>query len=88
MRRRQLVEIEDLAWCPRAVRDGGTDWLRFIADSTRMFSAVVPKIYLEDELRELVARVPGFETFTWDIGTTSLKGMPSGIPHLVGIPNN
>lgn len=257
MRRRQLVEIEDLAWCPRAVRDGGTDWLRFIADTTRMFSAVVPKIraamqgvgtdhvldlcsggggawltlepdlaktgplqvslsdkypnleafrymharsggrlayrteeidatrvpaeldgvrtifnafhhfppdvavailadavrkrrpivivepvsnrwpgligmplqipivllltpfvrpfrwsrllwtyplpaipllvcfdgtmsmlriYLEDELHELVARVPGFETFTWDIGTTSLKGMPSGITHLVGIP--
>lgn len=44
MRRRQLVEIEDLAWCPRAVRDGGTDWLAFIANMTRVFSAVAPKI--------------------------------------------
>ena len=44
MRRRQLVEIEDLEWCPRAVRDGGTDWLAFIANTTRMFSAVAPKI--------------------------------------------
>jgi hypothetical protein len=44
VRRRQLVEIEDLAWCPRAVRDGGTDWLGFMANTTRLFSAVAPKI--------------------------------------------
>jgi hypothetical protein len=44
MRRRQLVEIEDLAWCPRIVRDGGTDWLGFMANTTRVFSAVAPKI--------------------------------------------
>ena len=44
MRRRQLVELEDLAWCPRAVRDGGTDWLGFIFNMTRMFSSVAPKI--------------------------------------------
>jgi hypothetical protein len=259
MRRRQVVEIEDLPWCPRAIRDGGTDWLRFMADTTRMFSAAAPKIraamqatgtdqvldlcsggggawltlgpdlakggpvhvslsdkfpnldafrymqtqsggrlgfhteeidatrvpsqlrgvrtifsafhhfppdlaieiladavrqrraivivepvsnrlpalvgmplhfvalflltpfvrpfrwsrlfftyllpaipvliwfdgtmsmlriYLADELRELVARVPGSETFTWDIGTTPLKGMPSGLTHLVGIPKS
>lgn len=44
MRRRQLVEIEDLAWCPRAVRDGGTDWLGFMANTTGMFDAVAPKI--------------------------------------------
>jgi hypothetical protein len=257
MRRRQVIEIEDQPWCPRGVRDGGTDWLRFIADSTRMFSAIVPKlraamqaantdkildlcsggggawltleadlaqtgplhvslsdkypnvdafrymhaqsngrigflaeevdgtrvpahldgvrtifsafhhfppelateiltdavrqrraivivepasnrwpglvgmplqiivvllltpfvrpfrwtrlfwtyivpaipflvffdgtmsmlrIYMPDELRELVARVPGHETFTWDIGTTPIKGMPSGLTHLVGTP--
>ena len=44
MRRRQLIEIEDLVWCPRAVRDGGTDWLGFIANATRVFSCVAPKI--------------------------------------------
>jgi hypothetical protein len=44
MRRRQLVELEDLSWCPRAVRDGGTDWLAFVANGTRVFSAVAPKI--------------------------------------------
>jgi hypothetical protein len=44
MRRRQLVELEDLAWFPRAVRDGGTDWLGFMANLTGMFSPVAPKI--------------------------------------------
>lgn len=44
VRRRQLVEIEDLAWCPRAVRDGGTDWLGFMANKTGIFAAVAPKI--------------------------------------------
>jgi hypothetical protein len=44
VRRRQLVEIEDLAWCPRAVRDGGTDWLGFMANMTGFFSPVAPKI--------------------------------------------
>jgi hypothetical protein len=38
------VELEDLPWCPRAVRDGGTDWLAFMANTTRVFSAVAPKI--------------------------------------------
>jgi len=44
MRRRQLVELEDLPWCPRAVRDGGTDWLGFIANTTHAFDRVAPKI--------------------------------------------
>jgi len=44
MRRRQLIEIEDLTWCPRAVRDGGTDWLGFMANGTGIYSAVAPKI--------------------------------------------
>jgi hypothetical protein len=44
VRRRQLVELEDLRWCPRAVRDGGTDWLAFIANASRVFSAIAPKI--------------------------------------------
>jgi SAM-dependent methyltransferase len=40
----QLMEIEDYDWCPRAVRDGGTDWLGFMANLTRAFDAVAPKI--------------------------------------------
>jgi hypothetical protein len=44
MRRRQLVEIEDLPWCPRAVRDGGTDWLAFMANSTNAFAPAAPLV--------------------------------------------
>ena len=44
MRRRQLVELEDLAWWPRAVRDGGTDWLAFMANRTGAFTACAPRI--------------------------------------------
>jgi hypothetical protein len=44
VRRRQLLELEDLAWCPRAVRDGGTDWLAFMANTSKVFSAMAPKI--------------------------------------------
>jgi hypothetical protein len=44
MRRHQLVEIEDLGWCPRAVRDGATDWLGFMMNITDVFARVVPKI--------------------------------------------
>ena len=44
MKRRQVVEIEDLEWCPRAVRDGGTDWLAFMANTAGMFAGAAPKI--------------------------------------------
>lgn len=44
MRRRQLIELEDQPWCPRAVRDGGTDWLAFMANATRVFAPAAPKI--------------------------------------------
>lgn len=44
VRRLQLVELEDLPWFPRVVRDGGTDWLRFMADLTRVFDRVAPLI--------------------------------------------
>lgn len=42
MRRRQLVELEDLAWFPRVIRNGGTDWLGFMANHTPMFAGVAP----------------------------------------------
>lgn len=44
MRRRQFVELEDLPWCPRAVRDGGTDWLAFVAGMTRVFDEAATPI--------------------------------------------
>lgn len=44
MRRMQVVELEDLRGFPRAIRDGGTDWLRFMADVTRAFDAIAPKV--------------------------------------------
>ena len=44
MRRRQLVELEDLAWFPPAIRNGGTDWLAFMANHTNMFAAAAPHI--------------------------------------------
>lgn len=44
MRRRQLIEIEDQPWCPRPVRDGGTDWLGFMANALGSFVPAAPKI--------------------------------------------
>ena len=44
MKRRQAVEFEDLEWCPRAVRDGGTDWLAFMANASGLFAGAAPKI--------------------------------------------
>src|SRR6187549_1380189 len=44
MRRRQLVELEDLAWFPSAIRNGGTDWLAFMANHTGMFAAAASHI--------------------------------------------
>jgi hypothetical protein len=39
MRRVQLIEIEDLPWCPAVVRDGGTDWLAFMFNATHGYAA-------------------------------------------------
>jgi hypothetical protein len=44
MRRRQLVELEDLSWCPAVVRDGGTDWLAFMANGTGVFSSAAVRL--------------------------------------------
>jgi hypothetical protein len=44
------------------------------------------RLYLADELRELVDTVPEHETFDWDIGSTTLFGTRFGLTHLVGIP--
>lgn len=44
MRRHQLVELEDLPGCPRAMRDGGTDWLRAMMNWTNVFASAAPKL--------------------------------------------
>jgi hypothetical protein len=44
MRRVHLLELEDHPWCPKPVRDGGTDWLGFMSNATRVFDLVAPKI--------------------------------------------
>ncbi|MGF6545425.1 class I SAM-dependent methyltransferase [Paraburkholderia youngii] len=51
MRRLHLLEIEDQPWCPRALRDGGTDWLHFLANSHKGFNVIAGK------LREAMRRV-------------------------------
>lgn len=49
MRRRHLVEIEDLDWCPQTLRDGATDFLRFALTTAKPYSVVAP--LLADALR-------------------------------------
>jgi hypothetical protein len=49
MRRVHLLEIEDQPWCPRLIRDGGTDWLHFMANTHKAFNAIAPK--LRDAMR-------------------------------------
>jgi hypothetical protein len=44
------------------------------------------RLYLEDELHELVRGVPGYERFEWDIGSTRAHGIPVGLTHLIGTP--
>ena len=33
-----------MSWCPKAVRDGGTDWLGFVANVSRLFSSAAPQL--------------------------------------------
>lgn len=42
MRRFQLVEIEDLPWCPASIRDSLTDYLQFTFERTRPYARALP----------------------------------------------
>lgn len=42
MRRFHLFEIEDAPWCPRATRDGATDYLQFVLDRFNPYARVAP----------------------------------------------
>jgi len=50
MRRLHLLEIEDQPWCPRAIRDGATDYLRLAMRLGRAYESVAAR------LREAVER--------------------------------
>ena len=49
IRRFQLVELEDLAWFPRVIRDLATDYLQFMETKMALHRPVVP--LLADALR-------------------------------------
>lgn len=49
MRRLHALEIEDQAWCPRAVRDGITDYLQFVLATAKPYEVVIP--HLAEALR-------------------------------------
>jgi len=51
MPRFHLLEIEDQPWCPTIVRDGSTDYLRFVIEKSRPYAAIVP------ELRRAIERM-------------------------------
>ena len=42
MKRFQLVEIEDQAWCPRTIRNALTDYLQFTLAATNLYASVIP----------------------------------------------
>jgi hypothetical protein len=44
------------------------------------------RLYLEDDLRRLLATVADAESFEWDIGMTPTGPLPFGMLHLVGVP--
>lgn len=44
MGRLHLVELEDLPWFPRAIRDAGTDFLRFFFERTGAYRPVIPRL--------------------------------------------
>ncbi|MGA9523143.1 MAG: class I SAM-dependent methyltransferase [Myxococcaceae bacterium] len=46
------------------------------------------RTYSPEELRDMVSRIPGHESFDWDIGTQSIPGAPIGLTYLFGIPRD
>jgi hypothetical protein len=44
MRRLHLLEIEDQPWCPRAVRDGATDYLQHVVALTKPYAPIVERL--------------------------------------------
>ena len=44
MRRRHLIELEDQAWCPAAVRHGITDLLQLVLGLSNCYTAILPRL--------------------------------------------
>jgi hypothetical protein len=44
MKRLHLIEIHDQAWCPRMIRDAGTDYLQFVIATTKPYAGMIPSL--------------------------------------------
>ena len=44
------------------------------------------RLYSREELREVIAAVPGSERFTWQIGSEKVPGLPVRLGYLLGVP--
>jgi hypothetical protein len=44
LKRLHLIEIEDQPWCPAAVRDGGTDYLKFVLAKMQPYRSIAPRL--------------------------------------------
>ena len=42
MKRLHLFEFEDQPWFPRVIRDGMTDYLKFVANRCDFYKSVIP----------------------------------------------
>ena len=44
------------------------------------------RLYTREELREVIAAVPGSDRFQWHIGTAKVPGLPVRLGYLLGVP--
>jgi hypothetical protein len=44
------------------------------------------RLYSRDELRHVIAAVPGGERFRWEIGSTRVPGLPMRLGYVLGVP--
>ena len=79
MRRFHLVEFEDYAWFPNAVRDGITDYLRFFVSLIDLYKPIVPFI------KELLDKT-GSDTII-ELGSGGGGGIEKVVSHLDKICN-
>jgi hypothetical protein len=54
MKRMHLIEIADMAWCPRGIRQGVSDFCRFLVERSGFFNPIAP--LLAGALRRMGAR--------------------------------
>lgn len=49
-------------------------------------TASMLRLYMQDELRAMIATLDDHASFRWDVGTTRIPRAPVAITHLVGTP--